>query len=184
MIRQLALTAALAAFAAPAFGQDLGNQNVGMSGSVARLCVLGAPSPSAVDLGQLADTSGQRVGRLATLSERSVTLPGSFCNYAGSRLTVASTALVAADTSTVQAGFARAVNYTATVSNWAPINAVVTTAAGANGATPSASASGGDQTAPRLADLQLTLSNFTAPSDALLVAGGYAGSVTVTLGPQ
>jgi hypothetical protein len=184
MIRQLALTAALAALAGPAFAQDVSNQSVPMSGSVARLCVLGAPTPSAVDLGQLANTSGQRVGRLTTVSDRSVTLPASFCNYAGSRLTVTSSALLAADTSTVQGGFARAVNYTATVSNWAPVNAVATTSAAANGAGPSASASGGDQAAPRLADLQLTLSNFTAPADSLLVAGGYAGSVTVTLGPQ
>jgi hypothetical protein len=182
---RLLLLAALAA--APATVQAQSNTDeakVSIEGNVASLCVLGAPSQSSIDLGSLAATSGTRVGKLATLTTQQVTLPGSFCNFAGTALTVSADALVAADDSATQDGFARAVNYTSTVSNWATSAATVTTTATAAGATPSAQASGGTQSAPKLTDLTLSLSSFSVPSDRLLVAGGYTGSVTITLGPS
>lgn len=184
MKRHLILLAALAVIPAAAQAQsDTDQQSVALQGTVASLCVLGAPSSSSVDLGQLIATSGTRVGRIATLSDQHVTLPGSFCNFAGTTLTVSADALVASDGSTVQPGFARAVNYTSTVDNWATTPPAVTTAASAGGGTPNATGSGGVQPLPKLADLDLSLSAFTVPSDLLLVAGGYSGSVTVTLGP-
>jgi hypothetical protein len=169
--------------AAPAYAQDSDTADVTIDASVASLCVLGAPSRAAVDLGQIASTSGSRVGRITTVGNQLVTLPGSFCNFAGTALTVSASALLADDTSSVQPGFARAVNYTSTVSNWAASPAQVTTAAAAGGGTPSAQGSGGIQNAPKLADLTLTLSSFTVPSDLLLLSGGYRGSVTITLAP-
>ena len=46
-----------------------------------------------------------------------------------------------------------------------------------------ASATGPTQPAPKVADLDVTLSNFTAPSDFLLTAGAYSGLVVIKLGP-
>jgi hypothetical protein len=169
--------------ATPAIAQDSDNETVQIGGTVAPLCILGTPSATLINLGQLVNTSGTRVGRLAVLGDRSVTMPGSFCNYANSKITVDASALLAADTSAPQAGFARALNYNAAVSGWAVTNASATTAASAAGGTPNVSGSGGTQPTPKIADVTLTLSAYAVPSDLLLVAGGYAGSVTITLGP-
>jgi hypothetical protein len=167
----------------PAFAQDSDQETVQIGGQVAPLCILGTPSQAMVDLGQLIDTSGPRVGKLTTISNRTITMPGSFCNYANSAITVDATALVAADMSTPQAGFARAVNFNAAASGWATPDASATTAASAAGASPTASNTGGTQPTPRLNDVTLTLSAFSVPSDLLLVAGGYTGQVVITLGP-
>jgi hypothetical protein len=162
---------------------DSDQEAVAISGRVASICLLGTPTASLIDLGQLINTSGTRVGKLTTISNRTVTMPGSFCNYANSKITVDASALLAADTSAPQAGFARALNYNATVSGWAVTNASATTAASAAGGTPNASGAGGTQPTPKLADVTLTLSAYAVPSDLLLVAGGYTGNVTITLGP-
>ncbi|WP_423603665.1 hypothetical protein [Sphingomonas sp. MS122] len=182
----LGIAAAAAMLPGTAFAQAASDTSTGqvvVNGNVARLCILGTPSRATVDLGQMAATSGTRVGRIAALGEQSVTLPGSFCNFAGSALTVTVTALVSTDASAVQPGFAKAVNYTATASNWAITSTAATSAATASGATPTATSTGATQPAPKTADVNVTLSGFTAPSDALLTAGTYNGLVVVTLGP-
>ena len=124
------------------------------------------------------------MGRIAPIGDQQVTLPGSFCNFGGTTLTISVDALLADDASAVEPGFARAVNFTSTVGNWAATPPEVTTSATTGGANPSASGAGGVQPLPKVADLVLTLSGFTVPSDLLLVAGNYAGSVTITLGPD
>jgi hypothetical protein len=169
--------------AMPAMAQDSDQETVQIGGQVAPLCLLGTPSQSTVNLGQLVDTSGPRVGKLTTISNRTITMPGSFCNYANSAITVDATALRADDTATPQPGFARAVNFNAAVSGWATTNASATTAASVAGANPTASNTGGTQPTPKLNDVTLTLSAYAVPSDLLLVAGGYTGVVVVTLGP-
>lgn len=175
---------ALAAAPLPALAQSAtATGNVAVGGQVAPLCILGTPNPATVNLGTLANTSGARVGRIATFSPQTVSLPGSFCNFAGSQLSVQATALLSTDDTVPPAGFSRAVNYTATASGWAASNAVATTAALANGSNAAATGSGSTQPLPKLADLTVALSNFTAPGDAILVAGAYSGTVTVTLGP-
>ena len=183
-LQGILICAALAATSAPTAAQETTDQDtVAVSGSVSGICVLGTPSRSAVDLGQLIALSGPRVGRAAAIGNQQVTLAGSFCNFAGTTLSVSAQALVAADANAVQPGFARAVNFTSSVSNWATQDAAVTTSATAGGATPTSQAAGGTHPAPRIADLTLTLSGFSVPSDLLLVAGGYSGHVTITLGP-
>lgn len=157
--------------------------SVAVGGQVAPVCILGNPSSAVVNLGSLANTAGARVGRIAAIASQSVSLPGSFCNFAGSQVTVQAGALLAADATTPPTGFARAVNYSATASGWAPANAVATTAALADGSSASASGTGSTQPLPKLADIVVGLSAFTAPADAILVAGNYSGSVVVTLGP-
>jgi len=157
--------------------------HVGVEANVAGVCKLGPPSRTTIDLGQMSATSGPRVGRIATLSAQTITLPGSYCNFGGTKVTVRAEALVQPDASILPAGFARAVNYTSTVTTWASTAPQVTTAASANGATPVAEGSGGTEPAAKLTDLTLALSAFTVPSDALLIAGNYTGQVTITLGP-
>lgn len=174
------------AFAGAAIAQtsDTATADVTVGGNVARLCVLGQPTPPTIDVGQMAETSGTRVGRIRTISTQVVTLPASFCNFAGSAVTVSATALVVNDNLAVQPGFARAVNFAASASNWAGSPTNVTTTASASGATPSASSTGTSQPLPKIADVRLELTGFSAPGDALLVAGTYSGLVTVTLGPD
>lgn len=161
----------------PAAGQIM------VGGNVAQLCVLGMPSRAKVDVGQIAATSKAGVGKMSKINSQTVILPRSFCNFAGSAITVTTTAWVSTDLSAVRPGFAKAVNYTTTVSNWASTPTVATSAATAAGAMPSAISKGATQGTPKIADLTVTLSNFTVPSDLLLTAGTYNGLVVVTLGP-
>ena len=79
-------------------------------------------------------------------------LPGSFCNFGGTRLHVVAEALLAANGAAPPAGFARAVNYNATVDNWASTPPSVTTAATAGGGTPTAEGDGGIQPTGKTAD--------------------------------
>lgn len=183
MIR--ALIPALLVLAAPcvAMAQESDSETVPITGTVARLCVLGAPSEPSINLGSLINVSGTRVGRLAVIAPRTVTLPNSFCNFAGSALTVSATALVAADASPIQTGFARAVNYAANTSGWTGTATTATTAATDAGASPTTVVTGATLPAPRLADLTLTLNGYSVPSDRLLVSGAYSGQVIITLAP-
>lgn len=162
---------------------DSDEGEVAISGTVAPLCILGNPDPAVVDLGQMAETSGARVGKIATLSAQTVALANSFCNFAGSVVTVDASALLTTDATVPQAGFARAVNYTATASGWSNGVSSATTAALANGASPDATGTGAVQPSPHLADIEVQLSGFSVPGDNYLVAGSYSGLVTVTLGP-
>lgn len=186
MTRRLGIAVLMIAlWPAVAFAQasDTDEGNVSIDGTVAPLCILGDPTPVPVDLGQMAQTSGAQVGHIATIANQQVTLPDSFCNFAGSEVTVDASALLTTDPTTPPAGFSRAVNFTATASGWASTNAAATTAALADGSTPNASGTGSTQPLPKLADIQVELSNFTTPGDVLLVSGDYSGTVTVTLGP-
>lgn len=180
----LASTVLMAA-APSAFAQatDTDTADVAVSGRVAPICILGEPSQASIDLGQMAATSGTRTGRIAALPSQSVTLPGSFCNFAGSMLSVETTALVSSAASVPPSGFARAVNFTATGSGWAGSATTATSNAAGDGASPTSTSSGATQPSPKLADIEVALTNFTVPGDALLLADTYNGLVTVTLGP-
>jgi len=186
MSRRTLLALPLLALALPASAQEVGNSDsadVQVTGRVAPLCILGAPSPAAVDLGQMVSTSGARVGRIAVLPVQTVSLPRSFCNFAGSTLTVAATALTSSAGGTPPGGFARAVNYTAAGSGWASSPTTVSTEALDDGSAATASGTGATQPLPKLADIAVELSQFNVPGDALLLADRYDGIVTVTLGP-
>lgn len=174
---------AIAAFPAAAMAQTTETGTVAVEGSVRPVCILGDPNPALVDLGQLSASSGIRTGRIAVIPTQTVTLPGSYCNFAGSVVTVTATALTSDDTSSPQAGFSRAVNYTASASNWASGASSANTAALRDGSSPTANGTGATQPLPKVADITLTLSAFTAPGDLILVAGNYSGTVVVTLGP-
>ncbi len=184
MMQFRALTVlALGLVPAPAFAQSSATGTVGIDARVTPVCILGDPNPALVDLGQISASSGHRIGRIDTIAPRTITLPGSFCNFAGSVVQITVTALTASDPTAPQPGFTRAVNYTAAVSGWTTGTSAATAAALRDGTGPSATGSGAAQPLPKIADLTVTLSAFTAPGDLILVAGNYNGNVVVTLGP-
>lgn len=183
MKARIALAAALLATPLAATAQGNLEGRVGVDGLVAGRCVLGPPSQPSVALGTLIETSGPRAGRLTPIAARSISFPGSYCNFANTRITVSANAMLASDATAPLPGFARAVNFTSTVSNWATADAAATTAATAAGSSPLASSAGGTQPLPKISDVNLILNNFAVPSDLLLVTGSYAGNVTITLGP-
>lgn len=178
---------ALAVAGAPAFAQatDTDSKDVAVQGSVTPLCLLGQPSQALVDLGNMISTSGTRVGKIRTIPTQTVTLPASFCNFAGSVATVEATALVetSGGTTVPPAGFARAVNFTADAGTWGGGNASATTSATSGGASATSTGTSATQPTPRQTDIAVALSTFTAPGDALLVSGSYSGLVRITLGP-
>lgn len=180
---RLAIAVLMSASAGSAGAQTAADGNVGVNANVDGICRLGPPSRPSVDLGEMAARSGTRVGRLAAQLEVTVTLPDSYCNFGGTQLTIHALALVQPDSSVLPAGFARAVNFTSTVTTWAATPPLITTAASADGASPAAAGSGGIEPAAKLTDLVLALSGFNVPSDARLMAGNYQGQVTITLGP-
>ncbi len=72
----------LAALPASALAQATSDSGmVSIDGRVAPMCILGDPNPATVNLGQMANTSGPRVGRIAVLPTQTVALPASFCNF-------------------------------------------------------------------------------------------------------
>ena len=175
---------ALMLTAAPAMAQsNIATGSVAIGGQVRSVCILGDPNPALVNLGQISASSGPRTGKIDTIAPRTITLPASFCNFAGSVVRVTTTALTSSDATAPQPGFTRAVNYTATASGWATGTAAATSAALRDGTSPSASGTGATQPLPKIADIAVTLSNFTTPGDLILVAGNYSGNVVVTLGP-
>jgi len=174
---------ALVALPATASAQSTEEGRVAVEGSVRPVCILGDPTPALVNLGQLSAASGPRTGRIAVIPSQTVILPASYCNFAGSVVAVSATALTADDPTAPSAGFARAVNYTAQATGWAAEASSATTSALADGSGTTASGTGATQPLPKVADISLTLSSFTAPGDQILVAGNYSGNVIVTLGP-
>jgi len=178
----LAATAlALAAFvgATDVHAQDVARGNVSLGAEVGRLCVLGAPSPAGVALGQISASSGASLGRLAAIPAQTVQLPGSFCNYAGAALAITASPL-AVTSGVAQAGFAGTVNYTCTISAWGATAATVRTSAQSATGTGTSSTS----TVPKETDLTLVMSDFASQTDDLLQPGAYLALVTITLGPD
>lgn len=183
LIRLAAVLSAIAPAAAMA-ATDTDSKDVGITGTVAALCVLGKPDTALVDLEQLVNTAGAGVGRLRTISTQTVTLPDSFCNFANSAVSVEATALKANDTNPPPTGFARAINFTATASGWnSALDAAATTNDSGNGLSLPVTGTGATQLTPKLADIVLNLSNFQVQGDKLLVSGDYNTTVTVTLSP-
>lgn len=170
---------------AQAVATDTDTADVTINGRVSPICVIGEPSQAVVDLGQLIALSGSRVGRIAALGAQTVTLPDSFCNFAGSVASIEATALVetSASVASTSPGFARAVNYDASAGQWGGGSADTGTSAAADGSGATSTGASAVQPAPRLTDIVVSLDGWSAPSDNLLVAGDYSGLVRVTLGP-
>ncbi len=180
---------ALALLLSPAqlLAQSAGESDEGevqVIGTVTPICVLGEPSDSIIDLGTMIDLSGPRVGRIASIAPRTVTMPNSFCNYSNTMISINAGALVEQGGAPVNTGFSRAVNYSVSVTPWATSEAQLQTSAAADGSGAPGTANSSSQPLPQISNLTMELSGFTAPSDALLVAGDYSGLIVVTLGPS
>ena len=159
--------------------QDVARGGVSLGAEVGRLCVLGAPSPAGVALGQISASSGAGLGRLAAIPAQTVQLPGSFCNYAGAALAITASPL-AVTSGVAQAGFTGSVNYTCTISAWGAAAATVRTSAQSATGTGASSTN----TVPKETDLTLVMSDFASQTDDLLQPGAYLALVTITLGPD
>ena len=124
------------ALPSPLSAQQSGNSDEGevqVVGSVAPICVLGQPSESVIDLGTLINLSGPRIGRMAALAPRQVTMPGSFCNYANTMISITASAMTEQTGAPLNTGFSRTVNYRVVVSPWANIEADLLTSAAPDG---------------------------------------------------
>lgn len=149
-----------------------------VTGNVPSLCTAGtvAGGDSVFGLGVLINTSTGFL--LGTLAAPAKIVTGSFCN-SQSTITITATAMTAQSaTGTPPAGFANAVNFTATASGWTSNAAQTTTGAASN---PAAAQS---RTTPFSGDISIGVSGFTpVGGTALRMVSdpAYRGSVTLTL---
>lgn len=162
----------LAVLAAPAAAQDA-TGTVAIDGSVAGRCLFTIPNET-ISLGEMSlPGSDASAGRLdtATVNGRNATLNG-WCNSAAAGMTVESFPLL--NTAAGATGFTNRVDYTATAS-----------ANGTDGTDTTLTAGGGTQVSVGMftGDILVTLSDASAPSNGILVAGDYTGRVEVTLTP-
>lgn len=158
--------------AVPAAAQD-STGTVAIDGSVAGRCLFTTPNQT-ISLGEMAlSGSSTSAGRLdtSTVNGENATLVG-WCNSSAAGMTVEAFPLLNA--ASAATGFTNRVDFTAT----AAANA-------ANGTDSSLVAGAGTQVAVGMftGNVVVTLSDASAPSDNLLVAGTYNGSVEVTLTP-
>lgn len=164
--------ASIALVATPALAQDA-TGTVSIDGSVAGRCLFTTPNAT-ISLGEMALAgSDSNAGRLdtSTVNGESATLVG-WCNNAAAGMTVEAFPLL--NTATSATGFTNRVDFTAT----ADANAASGTDSSlANG--PGTTVGVGMFTG----NVLVTLSSASAPSNNLLVAGSYVGSVEVTLTP-
>lgn len=173
MRNYLAFAAPLALIASPALAQD-SEGTVEVTGSVAGRCLFTTPSDF-IDLGELAlsgsDTNAGKLDASVVNTAPAAELVG-WCNHAAATMEVQATPLVniadAAD------GFTNRIDYTATAS-----------ANEASATDSTVDEAGGDAADVGMFTGTITVDLSDAATDGgLLVAGDYAGDVTVTLRPN
>ncbi|HEY1836183.1 MAG TPA: hypothetical protein VGG36_00880 [Rhizomicrobium sp.] len=145
---------------------------VTVSGSVTATCSLnGNPSTYAVNMGNLADANGNTLSTSQTVNY----LTGAWCNGATSTLSVATTKMMPTTLpGSVPNGFTDSVDYTLKSTSGLLNNQSFDTATGTGGsATVGAFIDNGDSGT-------ITTDAQTAKK---LMAGSYAGTITVTLTP-
>lgn len=177
-MRNVLSLAAIAALAigAPAMAQDA-TGTVSIDGSVADRCLFTTDN-AVISVGELAlSGAGATAGRLDTtrLNGQARTLVG-WCNGTAATIKVEAQPLLnTAFTGTPPAGFDRRVDITATAqaNNVSASDSSVSVGAGTTAAVGLFTGS-----------IDVTLSNSSSPTNGLLVAGGYVGSVLVTLSPN
>lgn len=149
-----------------------------VTGNVPSLCTAGSVTggDSVFGLGVMINTSTGFL--LGTLSAPPKIVSGSFCN-SQSTITITATPMTAQSATGVPpAGFANAVNFTATASGWTANAAQTTTGAASN---PAASQS---RSTPFSGDVSVGVSGFTpvgGTSLRMVSDPAYRGSVTLTL---
>lgn len=154
-------------------------EEVGIDGSVPMSCRLGDPGsgPGMIELGALADGEGRLRGDLAAPTRN---LVESFCN-GPSTLSVTATRLSADGARGPTNGFARAIDFTVSVSGWTDAPAIFATATSGTQA-----AAAQYQPRPRQSDIQIDFSDFRTTggnSLRLIAASRYEAAVIVLLSP-
>lgn len=167
------IAAPLLLIGVPALAQDA-TGTVAIDGSVAGRCLFTTPNAT-ISLGELALAgSDDNAGRLdaGKVNTKNATLVG-WCNSAAAGISVEAFPLLNAASG--GANFTNRVDYTASgaASSATATDTTLTTGAGT---TQSVGLFSGN--------VVVTLSAASAPSNALLVAGDYTGSVKVTLTPS
>jgi hypothetical protein len=152
--------------------------NFPVSGTVARLCSIGAVTGGNLTfaLGSLIDGT---TGLLSsTLSAPAKVVTGSWCN-APSTISIAALPLAAVGVvGAAPAGFTNAVNYTATAANWSTTPASFVVGAAANAAASQTTPT------PNATNINVSIGTFAAAGGATLrpvSATNYSGQVTLTL---
>lgn len=171
--------AALMLVSAPALAAtDTASQDYQVIGRVPALCSVGIPDNSGgiFDMGVLVDTT---TGLLRTdLSAPDKRLAGAFCS-ASSTIAITASPMEAQNAGgPAPAGFANAVNYTATATGWTAVPAAFQTG---NPVNPAASQS---RSSPFTGEIFVGVSGFATAGGAALrpVADNqYLGRITVTL---
>jgi hypothetical protein len=181
-------------FAAPVLAQEAPpavvrgpSKSITLGAVTPALCKLGVGNPASFLVsGSLSDVSGERIGKLRTnLPAMSIAVPG-WCN-GPSTLTVSAAPMLGpsfTDGPTTSV-FSRAVNFRARALGWTPIATAPETLTNATRTGAVLSATGVQaRTIPLPTEeiITISLDNFAAASDGLLVQGSYSGTVTITLG--
>jgi hypothetical protein len=179
-MRKISCLSAIALFAvtSPAMAQNGPvTGTVDIDGSVANRCLFTVDS-AVISVGELTlSGGGAAAGRLdaSKLNGQSRKLVG-WCNGTAATMKVEALPLLNASfTGTAPTGFDTRINYTAT----ALANSV-----SANDSSISEGAGTPSTVGLFTGDVDVTLSASAAPTGGLLVAGGYAGQVLVTLSPS
>lgn len=188
MTRKL-LTALLAsaALAAPlaAQAQDA-SSNIVINGEVDEACVIGDPALVTLSLGDLTGSDGRITPALASANTAaSTTIDNAWCN-APSTLSLDGTplALSPAPSYSTPAGFARLVTYDATLSGW-PTPVVDRPLVGDAAKSVDAAGAHASQLTLAISALEaLNAGGTAANTTAVLEAGGYEGSVVVSVAVQ
>lgn len=184
----IALTAS-AAMAAPLAAQAQvpdAVSAVAINGDVGQACVVGEPTEATLPIGDLTGSDGRITPALAGAGSAATTdIQNAWCNTPSTMtLDGEPMALTATPAYSTPAGFSRLVTYNATLSGW-PEPLLVRPLVG--GAIDTADADGAHTSV-----LQLVISSLAAldasgtaeAPTAVLEAGGYAGSVTVSVAVQ
>lgn len=175
------------ALAAPAAAlAQVPSRTVTVTGNVAQACVLGAPTDATLDFGQLTDsTTGRLRAALASTAPAGETvIENAWCNTPSTiTLTASPLTMTAATTPSyaLQTGFARAITYTVSLTNW---SADVSNRPLAANAEVEVASQGAQAAAPSMNVVFNRLAPLVGGSEnanAFIEAGQYAGTVTIKL---
>ena len=179
----LLLAAGLAGLPGAALAQSAPSQTVTVTGDVAKACMLGTPASATLNIGALTDASGRLLPALTgNTPAAQTTIASAWCNtpstiaLKASPLTMVSTPAYAQPQ-----GFARAITYTANLTNWSE---AVTNRPLTSDATVSVAAARAQAAQPSLGVVFSNLAPLVSGSEnpnALIEAGPYSTSVQITL---
>ncbi len=185
MNRLLIAASALALFAGQAHAETA-SQAIVINGDVEEACVLGAPSQSTINLGDMTGADGKLTTALTSSTSASpagqVQIPEAWCN-SPSTLAISATSLnlTATPPYSTPAGFSRNITYNAQATGW-PAPAIFRP--GTN-VSPTQSAATAALLAPidiKIYDLDTMDATGASESPGLVLeAGSYAGTILLTL---